>query len=107
MRLSIDVSRKTFTASKASEPKRDQSGQQRTDKETGLLLWSTQLVVLDEEGGHIIVVTTASANAPDIQAGDEVAVSGLVARPWNASARAGVSYRADSLAPILEDSNAV
>lgn len=95
MRLTIDTSGKDFIVTKSPAPKLDQTGQQRVNKGTGAPLWSTQLVVTDEDGGAIISVATDEM--PDADVGDGVEVIGLVAIPWNGPGRSGVAYQATSI----------
>jgi hypothetical protein len=47
------------TVSKDPEEKTDQNGRQRTERGTGRPMWSTQVFVLDEDGGEVIAITTA------------------------------------------------
>lgn len=94
MILTIDTTGKRFTVTKAPEPKTMNNGEHRADKATGLPLWSTQLVVVDNDGGDIISVTTAGEKPPPIELDDPVTVHGLVAIPWDAGNRHGIAFRA-------------
>ena len=68
MKLYVDTTGKQVTVSKQTEPKNDQNGNQRSEKNTGRLMWSTQVIVLDETGGEVITITTAGVN-PDVSVG--------------------------------------
>ena len=59
VKLYVDTTGKQVTVSKPTEPKNDQNGSQRSEKGTGRLMWSTQVIVLDETGGEVIAITTA------------------------------------------------
>jgi hypothetical protein len=51
MKLYVDTSNKQVTVTKESVEKTDQNGRQKTERETGRPMWSTQVFVLDEDGG--------------------------------------------------------
>jgi hypothetical protein len=62
-------------------------------------MWATQVVVTDESGGEVIRINT-SGEPPDVQVGDVVKVSNLVAIPWATNGRSGVAFRADAIAAM-------
>jgi len=97
VKIYVDTTGKQATASKDPEPKTDQSGKQRSERDTGRLMWQTQVFVLDETGGEVIQVTTAGEK-PSVRQGQLVSLVQLEAVPWsmeqNGKARSGVSYRA-------------
>ncbi|MEU4694326.1 hypothetical protein [Actinoplanes sp. NPDC023714] len=99
MKLYVNTTGKQFTVSKQTEPKNDQNGNQRSEKGTGRLMWSTQVFVLDETGGEVITVTTAG-ETPNVSVGQLVAVEQLEAIPWATNGRNGVAFRAVSLKPV-------
>jgi hypothetical protein len=99
VKLYVDMTGKQVTVSKQPEPKNDQNGNQRSEKGTGRLMWSTQVFVLDETGGEVISVTTAGEK-PSATVGQLVAVEQLEAIPWATNGRNGVAFRAISLKPI-------
>ncbi len=103
MKLTIDTTGKRFTVTKRPEPKVDQNGKPRLEKGTDLPLWSTQVVVVDAEGGDIITITTVGHKIPDLEPEDPVTVEGLVAIPWQSTGRNGIAYRAESINLIDED----
>jgi len=101
MILNIDLAGKELVVTKAPEPKLfnkkpDEKPEQRRDKQSDEPLWTTQVVVTDDDGGTIIGINTAG-EPPDVRVGDEVKVSGLVAIPWFTSGRNGIAYRAESI----------
>ncbi|MEU1360773.1 hypothetical protein ABZ356_13135 [Micromonospora zamorensis] len=98
MKLYVDTTSKQVTASKDPEPKNDQNGNQKSEKNTGRLMWSTQVFVLDENGGEVITITTAGEK-PGVKVGDFLAVEQLEAIPWATNGRNGVAFRAVSLKP--------
>ncbi len=100
MRLLVDLTGKKFTVGRAPEPKTEQGGKQRQDKENGEPLWMTQLVAMDETGAEVIMVTT-TGHRPDVEPHQPVTPRALEAFPWsmvdNGKHRHGVSYRAAAL----------
>ena len=98
MKLYVDTTGKQVTVSRDPEPKKDQNGAQRSDKGTGRLMWSTQVFVLDGDGGEVITITTAG-EVPNVKVGQLVSVSQLEAIPWATNGRNGVAFRAAELKP--------
>lgn len=98
MRMEIKTDRVQFLATRKPEPKTDQDGRQKRDRETQEPLWQTELVAIDGEGADVIKVATAGE--PKLTPGQYVAVVELVATPWAMGERSGVAYRAASLAPM-------
>jgi hypothetical protein len=97
MKLYVDTSRKQVTVSREPVEKTDgQSGRQKQERGTGRLMWSTQVFVLDDEGGEVIAITTAGEK-PDVKVGQLVSVSNLEALPWATNGRNGVAFRAVEL----------
>ncbi|MEO3820981.1 hypothetical protein [Plantactinospora sp. B24E8] len=96
MKLYVDTKGKQVTVSRDPEPKNDQNGNQRSEKGTGRLMWSTQVFVLDETGGEVISITTAGEK-PSVTVGQIVIVEQLEAIPWATNGRNGVAFRALSL----------
>lgn len=105
MKLYVDTQSKQVQVTKDPEPKNDQNGNQRSEKNTGRLMWSTQVFVLDETGGEIITITTAGEK-PSVTVGQLVAVEQLEAIPWATNGRNGVAFRAISLKPKAGNSAA-
>ena len=96
MKLYVDMTGKQFTVSRDPEPKKDQQGQQRTEKNTGRPMWSTQVFVLDETGGEVITITTAG-EVPDVKVGQLVSPAQLEAIPWATNGKNGTAFRAVTL----------
>lgn len=95
------MTNKEFVVTRATIPKNDQLGVQRLDK-ADRLMWSTQVVVTDDDGGEVITITT-TGEKPDVYKGDPVEVKNLVAIPWNTNGRNGIAYRADNIIALEED----
>ncbi len=99
MKLKLNTANKQLTATKEPVERLDQNGRQRSDKETGRLMWSTQVFVLDEDGGEVITIHTAGEK-PNVKVGELVTVSDLEALPWATNGRNGVSFRATAIRPV-------
>ena len=96
MKLRIDTAGVSFVCTRAPEPRiAFDTGQAKTDRETGLPLWQVQLMALDTSGGDVIAVTVAGD--PNVTVGQPVQVDGLVALPWNQESRSGIAFRADAI----------
>ena len=98
MKLYVDTKDKQVTVSRAPEEKRDQNGKQKSERDTGRPMWSTQVFVLDEEGGQVLSVTTAGEK-PEVKVGQLVTLSKLEALPWATNGKNGVAFRAEELKP--------
>jgi hypothetical protein len=99
VKLIVDTTGKQVTATKEPVERLDQNGRQRSDKETGRLMWSTQVFVLDQDGGEVITVHSAGEK-PDVKVGQLVTVSNLEALPWATNGRNGVSFRATAIKAV-------
>jgi len=98
MQLEIKTDSVEFVVSRAPQPKHDNDGRQKTDRETGELLHVTELVAMDETGAEVIKVTTAGQ--PRVTKRQPVTVVKLVANPWNIDGRGGVAFRADAIVSV-------
>ena len=96
MKLYVDTSAKQVTVSKDPDEKNDQNGHQRVERGTGRPMWSTQVFVLDDDGGEVIAVTTAGER-PNVKVGQLVLLSKLEALPWATNGRNGVAFRAEEI----------
>ncbi len=97
MKLHIETSAKQVTVTREPVEKTDgQSGRQKTERGTGRPMWSTQVFVLDDDGGEVIAITTAGER-PNVRVGQLVTVSKLEALPWATNGRNGVAFRAEEI----------
>jgi len=103
VKIYVDQTGKQVTVARRPEPKVDQAGRQRVEKDTGRPLNQTQVFVMDETGGEVIVVTTVGEK-PIVAQGQLVSLVQLEAIPWsmesNGKARSGVSFRAVEIKPV-------
>ncbi len=96
MKLYVDTSAKQVTVSRDPEEKNDQNGRQKVERGTGRPMWSTQVFVLDGDGGEVITITTAGEK-PNVMVGQSLIVSKLEALPWATNGRNGVAFRAEEI----------
>jgi hypothetical protein len=96
MKLTIDITGKTFQVTKEAEPKKDQKGQQRFQRDTNLPMWATQVLVQDQDGGEVITITTAG-HKPEVTVGQLVTPVQFEAMPWVQEGRHGVAFRSTEL----------
>ena len=69
MKLYVDTNGKQVTVTKDPVAKNDgQTDRQKTERGTGRPMWSTQVFVLDDDGGEVITVTTAGEK-PNVKVG--------------------------------------
>jgi hypothetical protein len=98
MQLEIKTEGVDFVVSRAPQPKNDNDGRQKADRETGAPLHVTELVAMDDTGAEVIRVTTAGE--PKVTKRQLVTVLKLVATPWNIDGRGGVAFRANAITPV-------
>ena len=97
MKLYVDTNGKQVTVTKDPVAKNDgQTDRQKTERGTGRPMWSTQVFILDDDGGEVISITTAGEK-PDVRKGQHVTVSKLEALPWATNGRSGVAFRAEEI----------
>ena len=98
MQLEIKTEGVEFVVSRAPQPKNDNDGRQKADRDTGAPLHVTELVAMDDTGAEVIKVTTAGE--PRVTARQLVTVVKLVATPWNIDGRGGVAFRAEAISSV-------
>ena len=96
MKLYVDTNGKQVTVTKDPTEKLEQNGRQKTERNTGRPMWSTQVFVLDDDGGEVITITTAGER-PNVKVGQQLTVSKLEALPWATNGRSGVAFRAEEI----------
>src|SRR5579859_1015342 len=97
MKLYVDTTGKHVSVSREAVEKTDgMGGRQKQERGTGRLMWSTQVFVLDDDGGEVITITTAGER-PNVKVGQPVLLSRLEALPWATNGRNGVAFRAEAI----------
>ncbi len=97
MKLYVDTNGKQVTVTK--DPTREATSRtavRRPSANTGRPMWSTQVFVLDDDGGEVITITTAGEK-PNVKVGQSLTVSKLEALPWATNGRSGVAFRAEEI----------
>jgi integrase len=64
MKLYVDTSSKQVTVTKDPTEKVEQNGRQKTERNTGRPMWSTQVFVLDDDGGEWIKLQGQASEGP-------------------------------------------
>lgn len=100
MQLMIDTSRVTFSVGREVQPRTDQNGVQRKEKDSQLPMWTVQLVAVDARGAEVINVTYVGATPPKLTVGDFVAPIGLQAIPWAQNGKNGTAFRASDFKSV-------
>jgi hypothetical protein len=103
MQLEIKTQGVEFVVSRAPQPKNDNDGRQKADRDSGAPLYVIELVAMDDTGAEVIKVTTAGQ--PRVTTRQLVTVVKLVATPWNIDGRGGVAFRAESITSVSVDAS--
>ena len=106
MRLLVNTESVQFTVTRNPEPKTDQQGKQRFERDTNLPMWSIQVMALDAKGGEMLNVTVVSEAKPAVTVGELVVPVELEALPWantdrDGKVRSGIAYRASELKSLV------
>jgi hypothetical protein len=106
MQLMIETSRVSFTVGREVQPRNDQNGVQRTDKETRLPMWTVQLVAVDARGAEVINVTYVGQTPPKVTPGQPVTPIELQAIPWAQNGKNGTAFRASEFKTVTASASA-
>ena len=94
MKYYLDTAGMQLTVTREAVEKLDDKGRQKSERDTGRPMWSTQVLLLDDvDGGTILTITTAGER-PNVKVGQMVTASKLEALPWSTNGRNGVAFRA-------------
>jgi hypothetical protein len=99
MPLYLDMTGTSMLVTGEPEAKKDQSGVQRSEKDTGRPMWVTQVLVQRPEKGYLISITTAGEKPDLIQMGP-VNADKLEAIAWSTNGKSGIAYRAQKLTSV-------
>jgi hypothetical protein len=91
MQLEIKTEGVDFVVSRAPQPKNDNDGRQKTDRDTGAPLYVIELGTMDQTGAEVIKVTTSGK--PKVVKRQLVTIVKLVTTPWTIDGRGGVAFR--------------
>lgn len=108
MRLMVDTSGVTFTVGREVQARTEQQNPnaQRMDRNTGLPMWTVQLVAVDDGGAEVINVTVCATEAPKVTVGTVVTPLNLQAIPWAQNGKNGTAFRASDIRPMNTGSKA-
>jgi len=104
MQLELKTEGVDFVVSRVPQPKNDNDGRQKADRDTGELLYTTELVAMDDTGAEVIKVTTAGE--PQVAKRQTVTVTKLLATPWTVDGRSGVAFKAHAIALVKASNTA-
>ena len=105
MKLPVDTTSIAFLCALEPQPLLDfQSKQPRAD-ENGEPLYVVQLIALAEGEAEILAVKVPGQPS-GLRQGHPVKVTGLVAQPWTMNDRAGVTFRAARIEPVVAQTKA-
>jgi hypothetical protein len=104
-RIPVSTNDITFIAGGPAEPvvKDRSTGLLATDRETGKTMHSLHLTVfMPGDPRPQVWPVKVAGEVPAIKQGQAVKVDGLVASDWEVDGRNGVSFRAQTIAPISQ-----
>lgn len=99
MPLILDMTGAQLLITGEPEPKKDQQGVQRSEKDTGRPMWTTQVLVQRPGKAYLISVTTAGSK-PEVTQGAFVNPVELEAIHWATNGKSGTAFRAKDLKPV-------
>ncbi|CAL9533096.1 hypothetical protein SUDANB105_04061 [Streptomyces sp. enrichment culture] len=107
--IPVDTSAATVMVAKTPQPKvRDRrTGEIATDLETGAKLMTVDVMFAANEEVEILSITVPESGITgELAMGTQVALTGLVARPWenefNGQKRHGIAFRAVAVTSLAE-----
>jgi hypothetical protein len=105
MRLPVDTSAIAFLCALEPQPVLAFDTKQPRADENGEPLYLVQLIALAEGEAEILAVKVPGLPS-GIRQGHPVKVTGLVAQPWTMNDRAGVTFRAAKVEPVVAQAKA-
>ncbi|MFB8268876.1 hypothetical protein ACFC96_20025 [Streptomyces sp. NPDC055955] len=110
--IPVDTSTATVMVAKSPQPKvKDRrSGEIATDAETGATLMTVDVMFAANDEVEILSVTVPEPGITgELQMGTPVALTGLIARPWdnefNGVRRHGIAFRAVAVTSLAADAS--
>jgi hypothetical protein len=111
--IPVDTSAASIMAAQPPQPKvaNRQTGEIALDRETGAKLMTVDVMFVLDGNAEIMTVVIPESGVPaDLAMGTPVALTGLVARPWenefNGQKRHGISFRAVAVTSLADASKA-
>ena len=106
MKLPVDTSSIAFLCALEPQPVLAFDTKQPRADENGEPLYVVQLLIMGEDSADLIAVKVPGVPSAAIRQGAPVKVLGLVAQPWTMTDRAGVSFRAARIEPVVAQAKA-
>jgi len=97
--VAVDPRYSQYTAIQtAPKVKNRETGEQKTDRRTGLQLWSVDCLRTESDGANAatVSVTIPSPQPPRVN-GQRVSFSNLIALHWATETSSGLAFRADGV----------
>jgi hypothetical protein len=101
MNLLLDISQTEFTVARGWEPKVDQNGAQRLNRDNVPLFVADLMARSRRDGAVEIVKVTAAGLQPELTINATVIPVDLEAIPWSQNNRSGIAYRVSAVKPTV------
>ncbi|WP_418957571.1 hypothetical protein [Streptomyces tritici] len=101
--IPVDTSAATVMVAQPPTPKiaNRQTGEVATDRETGVRLMVVNVMFAANDNVELLAVAVPETGiSGDLVMGTPVALTGLVARPWERDGRYGIAFRAVAVTPL-------
>ena len=102
--IPVDTSAASMMVAQAPVPKiaNRQTGEVSTDRETGVPLMTVNVMFAANDTVELLAVAVPETGVSgDLAMGTPVALTGLVARPWERDGRHGIASRAVAVTSLL------
>ncbi|GGW60565.1 SCO3933 family regulatory protein [Streptomyces xantholiticus] len=104
--IPVDTSAASVMAAQPPQPKvKDRrTGEIAIDAETGTTLMTVNVMFAANDTVELLAVTVPKTGiSGDLTMGTPVALTGLVARPWERDGRHGIAFRAVAVTSLVEN----
>ncbi|MGW1087757.1 SCO3933 family regulatory protein [Streptomyces sp. NPDC002596] len=101
--IPVDTSTAAAMVAQPPTPKiaNRQTGEIATDRETGATLMTVDVMFVMDSNAEILSLTVPETGVPgDLTMGTPVALTGVIARPWERDGRHGIAFRAVAVTPL-------
>ena len=101
--IPVDTSTAVAMVAQPPTPKiaNRQTGEIATDRETGATLMVVDVMFVMDGNAEILSLAVPETGVPsDLAMGTPVALTGVIARPWERDGRHGIAFRAVAVTPL-------
>ncbi|MFD0145397.1 MULTISPECIES: SCO3933 family regulatory protein [unclassified Streptomyces] len=101
--IPVDTSTAAAMVAQPPTPKiaNRQTGEIATDRETGATLMTVDVMFVMDGNAEILSLTVPQTGvSSDLTMGTPVALTGVIARPWERDGRHGIAFRAVAVTPL-------